>query len=224
MRTVSGRDSLHHRRGKNRDRQIVLAARDRRISPPRAVMSEIPTRKHHPTQDLHGSLKSPSSFPVAATTMVAPLRHFGGRSRDLPYNHRSSTCDSTASAWDSQKVMSMARYSAMAAESSVRACSRWPAVAYSIPIWVWQCAWSGRLPNSSAKARASWAWAAASALSGGSRRAAMSPRRQRAYACRRTCHQIASVICNASTQEPGGQRASPALYRSSSQASRPPAG
>ena len=38
-------------------------------------------------------------------------------------HHQPSTCASAASAWGSQKVMSMARYSAMAADSSVRACS-----------------------------------------------------------------------------------------------------
>ena len=48
MRTVSGRDSLHHRRGANRDMQIVLAARDRRISPPRAVIRQIPPEKPPP--------------------------------------------------------------------------------------------------------------------------------------------------------------------------------
>ena len=36
-----------------------------------------------------------------------------------------STCASVASAWGSQKTMSMARYSAMAVDSSVRACSCW---------------------------------------------------------------------------------------------------
>src|SRR4029453_1290237 len=35
--------------------------------------------------------------------------------------HRFSTCASTASAWGSQNVMSIARYSAMAAARSVRA-------------------------------------------------------------------------------------------------------
>ena len=38
-----------------------------------------------------------------------------------------------ASASGSQKVMSMARYSAMAVERAVRACSRWPVVAYRVP-------------------------------------------------------------------------------------------
>jgi hypothetical protein len=44
-----------------------------------------------------------------------------------------STCASTASAWGSQKAMSMARYSSMAIDSAARACSRRPAVAYSVP-------------------------------------------------------------------------------------------
>src|SRR6266567_5493410 len=38
------------------------------------------------------------------------------------------TCASTASVWGSQNVMSMARYSTMAAHSSVRACSRRAAI------------------------------------------------------------------------------------------------
>ena len=39
-------------------------------------------------------------------------------------SHTPPTCASAASAWGSQKVISMARYSAMAADSSARACSR----------------------------------------------------------------------------------------------------
>ena len=39
-------------------------------------------------------------------------------------SHTPPTCASAASAWGSQKVMSMARYSAMAADSAARACSR----------------------------------------------------------------------------------------------------
>src|SRR6266700_4625309 len=39
-----------------------------------------------------------------------------------------STCASAASVWGSQNVMSMARYSTMAAHSSVRACSRRAAI------------------------------------------------------------------------------------------------
>jgi hypothetical protein len=35
-------------------------------------------------------------------------------------------CDSSASAWGSQNIMSMARYSSIAADSSVLACSRRP--------------------------------------------------------------------------------------------------
>ena len=41
----------------------------------------------------------------------------------IEVHHRPSTCASAASAWGSQKVMSMARYSSMAVDSSARACS-----------------------------------------------------------------------------------------------------
>ena len=71
-----------------------------------------------------------------------------------PPDHRSSTCASAASVSGSQKVISMARYSSIAVDSSVRACSRWPVVAYSVPRPRWQWAWSGRMPSSSARARA----------------------------------------------------------------------
>ncbi len=46
----------------------------------------------------------------------------------IKVHHRPSTCASAASAWGSQKVMSMARYSSMAVDSSARACSRWPSL------------------------------------------------------------------------------------------------
>ena len=49
-----------------------------------------------------------------------------GPSTVTNHDHRPSTCASAASAWGSQKVMSMARYSSMAADSSARACSRRP--------------------------------------------------------------------------------------------------
>jgi hypothetical protein len=39
------------------------------------------------------------------------------------------TCARTASAWGSQNVISMARYSSMAIDNSAVACSRWPVVA-----------------------------------------------------------------------------------------------
>src|SRR5262245_24798407 len=68
----------------------------------------------------------------------------------------SSTCASAVSVWDSQKVMSMARYSTMAVDSSARACSRWPVVTYSVPRLRWQWACSGRMPSPSARARAWW--------------------------------------------------------------------
>jgi hypothetical protein len=49
-----------------------------------------------------------------------------------------STCASAASAWGSQNAMSMVRYSAMAVDSAVRACSDCPALAYRVPRPRWQ--------------------------------------------------------------------------------------
>jgi len=53
--------------------------------------------------------------------------------RLLPHSHRASTCASAASAWGSQKVISMARYSSMAVDSSTRAYSTRPTWPYSVP-------------------------------------------------------------------------------------------
>ena len=47
-------------------------------------------------------------------------------------------CASAASAWGSQKVISMDRYSAMAADSSARAYSRRSSLAYRVPRPRWQ--------------------------------------------------------------------------------------
>src|SRR5439155_5420662 len=52
----------------------------------------------------------------------------------VQYHGRPSTCASAASAWGSQKVMSMARYIAMAVDSSARACSCRPVLAYHAPL------------------------------------------------------------------------------------------
>jgi len=68
----------------------------------------------------------------------------------------SSTCASAASVWGSQNVISIDVYISMAVDSAVRACSRWPMAVYSIPRPRWQCAWSGRMLSSSARARACW--------------------------------------------------------------------
>ena len=56
------------------------------------------------------------------------------------------TCASAASAWGSQKVISIARYSSIAVDSTVRACCRCPVLTYSVPRLRWQCAWSGAYP------------------------------------------------------------------------------
>src|SRR5882724_396135 len=72
----------------------------------------------------------------------------------IKVHHRPSTCTSAASAWGSQKAMSMARYRAMAVWSSMQASSWRPSSLYSFPRPRWQWAWRGRMPSSSAKARA----------------------------------------------------------------------
>jgi hypothetical protein len=65
-------------------------------------------------------------FGDTPTTLLAGL--VLEQRKDLDYDglvvhHRPSTCSSAASAWGSQKVISMARYSSMAVDSSARACS-----------------------------------------------------------------------------------------------------
>src|SRR5215510_1852685 len=59
-------------------------------------------------------------------------------------------------AWGSQKGMSITRYSAMAVDRAVRAGSPLPSLTYSLPRPRWQWATSGRMPSSSARARACW--------------------------------------------------------------------
>ena len=60
---------------------------------------------------------------------AAPLEEGADLVEDgIQSHHDSSTCASAASAWGSQKVISIVRYSAMAADSSGRACS-------PLPIW-----------------------------------------------------------------------------------------
>ena len=92
-----------------------------------------------------------------------------------------STRASAASAWGSQKVMSMTRYNSMAAVSSTRACSTRPMRPYRVPRPRWQWARSGRMPVPG-QGEGLAVVGSACALSGDSRRTAMSPRRCRAYA------------------------------------------
>ena len=90
-------------------------------------------------------------------------------------------CAKAASACGSQKVMSMARYNSMAAVSSARACSRWPvAIQYQGRGGSGPGAGACRVPRPGRGPGGSES--PACSLSGGSRRAAMSPRRRRAYA------------------------------------------
>src|SRR5215471_552813 len=76
------------------------------------------------------------------------------RTEGREVHHCPSTCARAASVWGSQKVISMSRYSAMAVDNSVWACSCWPTLAYSVPRPRWQWAWSGRMPSASARASA----------------------------------------------------------------------
>jgi hypothetical protein len=79
---------------------------------------------------------------------TAPPRRCVGKARDAHVRV------SAASACGSQNVISIARYSSTAVESSARACSRRPSLPYRVPRPKWQCAWSGRIPRASARARA----------------------------------------------------------------------
>src|SRR5882724_6455492 len=85
-------------------------------------------------------------------TLVEEFQHVV--EQRVKVHHHPSTCASSASAWGSQKVMSMARYSSMAVDNSARASARHPILAYSVPRPRWQWATSGRMPSSSARARA----------------------------------------------------------------------
>src|SRR5207237_5088848 len=58
---------------------------------------------------------------------------FHGAPRCAPGDRCPSTCASTASAWSSQKVISIDWYIAIAVANAARACSRWPVMAYSVP-------------------------------------------------------------------------------------------
>src|SRR6516164_6509586 len=79
--------------------------------------------------------------PIGKTLL--PLEESQGLGDDgIIVHYRPSICASAASVWGSQNVISMARYSAMAVDSAVRACSVWPAVAYSMLRPRWQWAWS----------------------------------------------------------------------------------
>jgi len=104
------------------------------------------------------------------------------RQRHPPCLDRSSPCATATAACGSQHVIAMARYIAIAVERSARACSRWPVMPYSVPRPRWPWAWSGRLPRSSARARAWRSWAAAGSPSRGWPCAAISPNSRRANA------------------------------------------
>ena len=51
-----------------------------------------------------------------------------------------STWASATSVWGSQNVIDISRYIFIAVDSSARACSRWPVVAYNVPKLRWQWA------------------------------------------------------------------------------------
>src|SRR5215813_4395920 len=63
-----------------------------------------------------------------------------------------------SSVWGSQNVMSMARYRAIAADRAVRACSRQPILAYSMPRPRWQWAWSELLQARRMCLGTGWDW------------------------------------------------------------------
>ena len=68
----------------------------------------------------------------APTMLLAGLLLEEGKRRcqdGIIVHYQPSTCASAASAWGSQKVISIARYSVRAVDSPARACSRWPVAA-----------------------------------------------------------------------------------------------
>src|SRR6516162_1077902 len=94
-----------------------------------------PRFMHQSLIQLEPALKHPIGH---ALLLLEERDHVGADS--IVVHQRPSTCASAASVCGSQNVMSMARYSAMAVDSAVRACSRWPVVAYSMPRPRWQWA------------------------------------------------------------------------------------
>src|SRR5262249_17597437 len=93
--------------------------------------------------------ESPIGQPSSAAEQVDHLIE-----HRIEIHYGPSPCASTASAWGSQNVISIVRYNSMAVASSLRACSRWPSLTYSVPRPRWQWAWSGRISSSSARASA----------------------------------------------------------------------
>jgi hypothetical protein len=61
-------------------------------------------------------------FPPVRIFVIEPSGTPHGRMA-LPPDDHASTCASLASAWGSQQVISIARYSSTAAESATRACA-----------------------------------------------------------------------------------------------------
>ena len=72
--------------------------------------------------------------------LYGEYRKHQGLRQTLPVGPAAPIWANIASAWGSQKVISMARYSSMAADSSARACSCWPSLAYRVPRPWWQWA------------------------------------------------------------------------------------
>src|SRR5262249_38907597 len=98
-------------------------------------------------------LKAQFEDPIGQT--LFPLQEIEHLCQDsIVVHQRPSTCASAASVCGSQKIISIDRYISMAVDNSVRACSRWPVVAYSMPRPRWQWVCSGRIPSSSARVRA----------------------------------------------------------------------
>jgi hypothetical protein len=95
-------------------------------------------RRHRPSQHLgeKGRRVWPWAGEAGANVRPAALMVRLWARDDLdgvivpPYD---STCASVASVSGSQKVISMARYSVIAVASTVRACSAWPVLVYSVP-------------------------------------------------------------------------------------------
>ena len=79
---------------------------------------------HH---ELQSGIDDAAGRPLALKQLEYLSQHF------IKRHDPSSTCAMAASAWGSQNVISMDRYSSMAADRSARACSRRPILAYRVP-------------------------------------------------------------------------------------------
>src|SRR5262249_54866110 len=106
-------------------------------------------------QGLVIKLQPALEYPIGDTLLLLQQRKHLGQDR-LVVHYRPSTCASAASVCGRQNLMSIDCHISMAVDTSVRACHGWPVAAERVPRRRWQWAWRGRMPSSSARARACW--------------------------------------------------------------------